>query len=350
MTFAISASRAATIAAFIALCVATPASAGTTPTDAWLTTKVKLAIATTDGVNPTEVHVDTVRRAVTLHGTVNTAVEKGIAEQAATSVTGVDSVRNLLQVVPAENEAAVEEKDDKISARVSAALAKEPSLKDSSIAVQSVNKGVVLLKGSAANLSDHLDAIEVARSVKGVRRVASEVESKDQLADKSIWKERNMAVEGADPASTPGAATDLYTTSMVKMRLLANGETPAMDINVDTRAGVVTLFGMVPTAESKAAAEAEAGKTSGVASVKNQLQVVATAKQPAVEARDDVIQAEVKANLEKNADLAKVTPEVKNCVVRLTGTVPSGIERVEAMQAARATKGVCSVKEDLTFQ
>jgi len=38
---------------------------------------------------------------------------------------------------------------------------------------------------------------------------------------------------------------------------------------------------------------------------------------------------------------------VKNCVVRLTGTVPTGSERLEAMQVARATAGVCSVQDDL---
>jgi osmotically-inducible protein OsmY len=213
-----------------------------------------------------------------------------------------------------------------------------------------VNKGLVLLKGNAKTLSDHLTAIEVARSVPGVRRVASEVQSQDELADASVWKERNIAVGGAVEPTAPGTATDLYTTSMVKMALLTNRDTPAMEINVDTRAGVVTLFGMVPSAASKAAAENEARKVSGVVSVKNQLQVVASANQPAVEAKDDVIQADVKKNLEQNTDLGKVTPEVKNCVARLTGTVPSGVERVEAMQIARATKGVCSVKEDLTVQ
>jgi len=349
-TGAITRTRVGALAALVAISLATPAFAMSTPADAWITTKVKVSLATTEGVDPTEVHVDTVRHEVTLHGTVNTAAEKETAERTAKAIEGVTSVRNLLQVVPAKNEVAVEAKDDDIAVRVSAALAANASLKDSTISVQSVNKGLVLLKGNAKSLSDHLTAIEITRSVSGVRRVASEVQSEEALADVNIWKERNIAVGGGMAPSAPSASTDLYTTSMVKMALLTNRDTPAMDINVDTRAGVVTLFGVVPTAESKAAAENEATKTAGVVSVKNQLQVVASARQPAVEAKDDVIQADVRKNLAGNADLGKVTCEVKNCVARLTGTVPSGMERVEAMQIARATKGVCSVKEDLTVQ
>lgn len=338
------------LAALASLALAAPALAATTPSDAWLTTKVKVSLATTDGVDVTEVHVDTIRREVTLHGTVNTPGEKSTAERAAGAVAGVRSVRNLLQVVASRNEVAVEARDDVVRDRVSAALAADASLNDSSISVQSVNKGLVLLKGRAASLSDLLTAIEITRGVEGTRRVASEVQSEDTLVEADIWKERNIAVGGAAAPAAPGAASDLYTTSMVKIALLANRETPAMEINVDTRAGVVTLFGLVPTAESRAAAEAEAGTVNGVLSVKNQLQVVAAAKQAAVEAKDELVQGDVRKNLAGNTGLGHVRCEVKNCVARLTGGVPSGVERVEAMQIARSTKGVCSVKDDLVIE
>ena len=59
-------------------------------------------------------------------------------------------------------------------------------------------------------------------------------------------------------------ASDMWITSATKMRLLADSQTPALDINVDTLAGVVTLFGIVPLQEAKAAAEADAHKVSGV--------------------------------------------------------------------------------------
>ena len=56
---------------------------------------------------------------------------------------------------------------------------------------------------------------------------------------------------------------------------------------------------------------------------------------------------------EGNADLGlhpgsgSQRPVVKNCVARLTGTVPSGTQRLEAAIVARSTVGVCSVQDDL---
>jgi osmotically-inducible protein OsmY len=49
-------------------------------------------------------------------------------------------------------------------------------VKDSGISVASVNKGVVLLAGKAKSLESHLEAVQLAFTVKGVRRVASEVQ------------------------------------------------------------------------------------------------------------------------------------------------------------------------------
>jgi len=49
-------------------------------------------------------------------------------------------------------------------------------VKDSGISVASVNKGVVLLSGKAKSLESHLEAVQVASAVKGVRRVSTEVQ------------------------------------------------------------------------------------------------------------------------------------------------------------------------------
>src|SRR5262249_30446306 len=68
--------------------------------DAWVTTKAKLALMTTDGVSSTDVNVDTIDGHVTLHGTVGSEQEKAKAEQAVRGITGVKDVRNMLQVVP----------------------------------------------------------------------------------------------------------------------------------------------------------------------------------------------------------------------------------------------------------
>ncbi len=367
--------------------------AAASPSDAWITTKAKVSLLTAEGVDATSVNVDTVGRQITLHGTVSAAAEKQKAEEAVRGVNGVTGVRNLLQVVPPAKEAAVERADAEINTEVSAALTRQSSLSDSSIKVQSVNKGLVLLGGTAKDLTDHLTAVQTARNVKGVHRVASEIQSSDELADSMIWRDESATAKGTDrrPAvverddrtvegaantvkeksknaahavkdtakdaghavgdaagktgsvvsdaarSTADATSDLYLTSMVKMRLLADENTPAMDINVDTEDGKVTLFGIVPTAEAKAEAEAEAKQVAGVSSVSNQLQVVADARKPAVEAKDAEVATSVEAKLKERDSLKDVSIDVKNCVVRLTGTVPSGEQANSAAGLSRST-------------
>ena len=83
--------------------LAAPASAY--PPDAWITTKTKLALLTTEGINGTAVSVDTVVGLITLYGNVRSPAEKVKAETVARKIDGVLGVRNLLQVVAPQQEA-----------------------------------------------------------------------------------------------------------------------------------------------------------------------------------------------------------------------------------------------------
>jgi hypothetical protein len=56
---------------------------GTAMPDAWITTKVKIALLTTENVSALDVNVDTVDGRVTLHGSVGSAAEKARAEDVA---------------------------------------------------------------------------------------------------------------------------------------------------------------------------------------------------------------------------------------------------------------------------
>jgi hyperosmotically inducible protein len=331
------------LAIVLGVALAAPAAAATP--DAWITTKTKLALLTTEGVSGTAIHVDTVLGRVTLYGKVGSAAEKANAETIAQQIDGVKGVRNLLQVVTPPRERTVQVSDDALKPRVEQALRADPSLRDSQIAVQSVNQRVVRLAGTAKTLSAHRRAVEVVARVPGVRRVASEVHSPDTLADVEIWREPTPH-QSREAYGVREAASDMWITSATKMRLLADSQTPALDINVDTRAGVVTLFGIVPSQNAKAAAAADARQVSGVKRVVNDLQVVASAKQSAVKARDEELAHAVKQAFEPPA-FKDISVEVKNGVVRLTGTVATGARRLDAAMAARAIPGVRAVKDDL---
>jgi len=289
--------------------------------DAWITAKTKMALATDDQASASAVNVDTVDGVVTLHGKVETAAEKTAAVQTAKGIEGVRSVNDLLQVVPPQQADAVEASDDQIKEKVTTAL-DTPELEGSDIDVQSVNKGVVLIGGEADSFTDHLQAVLLVSEVPGVRRVSSEVKApasptddelprgemsaktaaekaKDGLADagKAIGtgaKDAGDAVgdaakatgnaitDGAKKAGTAtadagrsvgGVAKDMWITAATKTKLMADDDTPAMSINVDTHDGTVTLFGTVPNKQAKADAETAARSVDGVKSVNNELTV-----------------------------------------------------------------------------
>ena len=62
--------------------------------------------------------------------------------------------------------------------------------------------------------------------------------------------------------------------------------------------------------------------------------------------RDEELEREVKKAFDTPA-FKDITVEVKNGVVRLTGTIPTGARRLEAAVAARAIPGVRAVEDDL---
>jgi hyperosmotically inducible protein len=139
----------------------------------------------------------------------------------------------------------------------------------------------------------------------------------------------------------------MWITGASKVRLLASSDTPAFDINVDTRDGVVTLFGMVDSAEAKQKAEAEVRKVDGVKNVVNDLQVVADSRKERVEQTDEMLTETIESRLKQRDPGSDVTVEVTNRVARLSGEVASSSEHLTALTLARSTAGVKQVIDDL---
>ena len=143
--------------------------------DSWITTKAKIALLTNDGFSVNGVNVDTINGNVTIHGKVETSSDRTKAERTVREVTGVKTVKNLLQVVPSDVKKAVAASDSDVKGRVEASLKTDTKMEN--VTVASVNNGVVLLAGKTASLGETLRAIENAYTVNGVHRVASEIKS-----------------------------------------------------------------------------------------------------------------------------------------------------------------------------
>lgn len=310
--------------------------------DAWITTKVKMSLLTSSEASGLPINVDTDEGRVTLHGKVPTSAEKEAAGRIAKDTEGVVEVRNLVQVVPKNAKKAVSESDDKISDHVKERLKAEPALESSSIGVKSVNKGVVLLHGKAETVSAQLLALEIAAETPGVKRVASEIEGPDKYTDRELWDDPQAGEPGGN------LVTDAWITTKTKVKFMTDDQVPAGDINVDTRRGVVTLFGTVPNKAAGDRARKIAGEVSGVRAVNSELRVVAPSKK-AAETRDDLkVQAEVRRRLDKaGIPDTDVQVEVKAGTARLTGTVNNASERYQAMTVAHGTPGVDRIVNDV---
>ena len=316
--------------------------------DTWITAAVKIALLVAEDVSARAVHVDSTDGKVTLHGSVASAGERTRAEALAQRVAGVHVVRNLLQVVERPRRDWAAAASEALQAKVEKRLDADPVLRDSEIRVRSVNEGVVLLDGRARTVNAHLRAVQVARAVRGVKRVASQIESPDLQADDRIWHDATGDLQRPAVAG----ARDAWITTESQVRLIGNSATPSRDIDVDTQGGVVTLFGTVPTEAARRAAEVEIREVDGVNSVENDLQVVPQESAAPVGHRDEGLKRAIEERLEANDELAdaSIAVEVADGVVRLSGTVLTQSDRWTAFTLARNTEGVRSVVGDLTVE
>jgi osmotically-inducible protein OsmY len=126
---------------------------------------------------------------------------------------------------------------------------------------------------------------------------------------------------------------------------------PSVDatrIHVAVDQGVVTLSGTVDSYWQKHRAEEITANTAGVTDVRNELTVAPTA--PTVV--DEDIRKEIVAALERNTniDVSRVSVDVKDGVVTLTGAVPDYAAFRAVEDAARYTGGVLDVTNQLTFE
>lgn len=102
-----------------------------------------------------------------------------------------------------------------------------------------------------------------------------------------VWAVMIMAVmlgavapAAAQDRSMGDRVDDAVITSTLKAKLVADSPKSLVNVNVDTRDGVVHLKGSVPTDEDRTEAERLARATKGVRDVHNELTVASGAASP----------------------------------------------------------------------
>jgi osmotically-inducible protein OsmY len=200
-----------------------------------------------------DIKIQSMDGAVTLTGTVSEESHKSLAQETVTSLSGVKSVDNRLEVKgvrPAENS------DVWLTTKVKTMLLFHRNV--SAMTEVNTKDGIVTLRGEATSQAQKDLTTEYAKDVEGVKDV------KNEITVTKTSKKTRTAGEKIDDASI---------TAQVKMTLLYHRSTSALKTSVTTKKGVVTLGGKAKNAAEKDLATKFANDVNGVKEVKNRMTI-----------------------------------------------------------------------------
>jgi len=188
-----------------------------------------------------------------------------------------------------------------------------------------ITDAAVRLEGTVPDHFARQAALDAAEAVSGDREV------EDRLAIRR-------------PADPSGPASDAVR-SAVESVLGWLPDVEIRDRSVRVENGVVKLGGTVDALWKKAQAADAVRDVYGVIELENKLTVVPTRSR-----RDQEIAQDVEAALDRQSSVeaGRVTVEVNDGVVTLTGWVPSGRAKRAAREAALHTPGVREIHEELS--
>jgi osmotically-inducible protein OsmY len=201
-----------------------------------------------------DIKIDSRDGAVTLTGFVSEEYHKSLARDTVADLPGVNSVDNRLEVkgaLPTANS------DAWLRDKVKTTLLFHRSVSAGTTDVD-VKDGIVILRGDAASQAQKDLTTEYAKDVEGVKDVKNEM-----TVAKTSNKARTVG-EKIDDASV---------TAQVKLSLLYHRSTSALNTKVETKLGVVTLYGKARDAAELNLATKLASDVDGVKDVNNRMTI-----------------------------------------------------------------------------
>ncbi len=200
-----------------------------------------------------DIKVESKNGDVTLMGSVDGESHKSLAQDTVSSLPGVKSVDNRLEV---KGEQPDENSDAWLDTKVKTTLLFHGNV--SAMTTVSANNGVVTLSGDADSQAQKDLTTEYAKDIEGVKDV------KNQMTVSTTSKKKDSMGEKIDDASI---------TAQVKMMLLSHRATSAVHTKAETTNGVVTLSGEADNAAEIDLVTKLVGDIKGVKSVKNQMTI-----------------------------------------------------------------------------
>jgi hyperosmotically inducible periplasmic protein len=201
-----------------------------------------------------DITIDSQEGAVTLTGIVADHVHKSLAYETVAGLPGVKSVDNRLEI---KGTSPVTDSDVWIRNKVRTTLLFHRSVSADTTTID-VRDGIVTLRGDALSGAQRDLTAEYARDVAGVKGVNNKMTvagtaNRTQTIDKNI--------------------DDSSITAQVKMTLLYHRSTSALNTKVETKDGVVTMYGKAGSTAEKDLAGKFAGDVNGVKIVNNRITI-----------------------------------------------------------------------------
>ncbi|RRV09185.1 BON domain-containing protein [Pseudomonas sp. v388] len=210
-----------------------------------------------------------------------------------------------------------------------------------------VEQGTATLKGKVENEVERELAERIALDVKGIDKV-----------DNQLQVDPDVSSEPGTRSAMAQRFDDATLTATVKSKLLWSSVTEALNIDVNSKDGVVTLKGRAQSPEAKELAGSLATNTDGVITVNNLISISAAdsiaAKaqpqnlNPTEQLSDAWVTSKVKSSLiySRTLDGLNIKVNTEGGVVSLDGIVANYAEKELAVEIARNIRGVKGVNAD----
>ena len=273
--------------------------------DVWLTTKIRAKFVGDRDIKARNVGVSTHDGVVTLTGRVLNESERQLALTLASHTDGVKQVVDNLDVevagpppshtvnggtpgaaattgtAPPPASAPVAASDDaRITMSIQSKYFMDDRIKAHHIVV-TTNAGVVTLNGEIADETERAEALLLARTTEGVKRVEDNLTFSQASARTSTAATQATPAAAAAGNSTAAAPdTDTALADRITSQLTSDSQMKNAPIEVTAKSGVVTLQGTVPTNAAKAHALTAVSGIDGVRQVVDRIQVSTATSSP----------------------------------------------------------------------
>jgi hyperosmotically inducible protein len=205
---------------------------------------------------------------VTLRGSVDTNLQRELAEEAVSAHAGVRHINNEISVKPVTTT----DPDTLLARTVKSVLAWHRSGRVPAAHLE-VKEGVVILKGEAPDEAAKALVAEYAGGIEGVKGVRNELALRpskpgDDLAPKTSSDQAAQSSIGIGAASE---VDDPSVAAQARMALRAHQPTRSLKAGVEVSEGVLTLTGQASTEEEKELAARLCTDIYGVRKVVNKM-------------------------------------------------------------------------------